>query len=103
MKHYDFDRIIDRKGSGAIKYDALGKFFGKDDLIPMWVADMDFETPDFITEALMERMKHPVFGYTAEPEDYRPAICDWIAERHGWKVRKEWLSYIRINLKFRLF
>ena len=94
MKHYDFDRIIDRKGSGAIKCDALGKFFGKDDLIPMWVADMDFETPDFITEALMERMKHPVFGYTAEPEDYRPAICDWIAERHGWQVKSEWLSYI---------
>ena len=94
MKHYDFDRIIDRKGSGAIKCDALGKFFGKDDLIPMWVADMDFETPDFITEALMERMKHPVFGYTAEPEDYRPAICEWIAERHGWQVKSEWLSYI---------
>jgi cystathionine beta-lyase len=94
MKHYDFDRIIDRKGSGAIKCDALGKFFGKDDLIPMWVADMDFETPDFITEALMERMKHPVFGYTAEPEDFRPAICDWIAERHGWQVKSEWLSYI---------
>ena len=94
MKHYDFDRIIDRKGSGAIKCDALGKFFGKDDLIPMWVADMDFETPDFITEALLERMKHPIFGYTAEPEDYRPAICDWIAERHGWQVKSEWLSYI---------
>ena len=94
MKHYDFDRIIDRKGSGAIKCDALGKFFGKDDLIPMWVADMDFETPDFITEALLERMKHPVFGYTAEPEDYRPAICEWIAERHGWQVKSEWLSYI---------
>ena len=94
MKTYDFDKIIERRGSGAIKCDALGKFFGKDDLIPMWVADMDFETPDFITEALMERMKHPVFGYTAEPEDYRPAICDWIAERHGWQVKSEWLSYI---------
>ena len=94
MKHYDFDRIIERKGSGAIKTDALGKYFGKDDLIPMWVADMDFETPDFITEALLERMKHPVFGYTAEPEDYRPAICDWIASHHGWKVQKDWLSYI---------
>lgn len=94
MKHYDFDRIIDRKGSGAIKCDALGKFFGKDDLIPMWVADMDFETPDFITEALMERMKHPIFGYTSEPAEYRPAICDWIAEHHGWEVKSEWLSYI---------
>jgi cystathionine beta-lyase len=94
MKHYDFDRIIDRKGSGAIKCDALGKFFGKDDLIPMWVADMDFETPDFITEALMERMKHSIFGYTSEPAEYRPAICDWIAEHHGWEVKSEWLSYI---------
>ena len=94
MKTYDFDKTIERRGSGAIKCDALGKFFGKDDLIPMWVADMDFETPDFITEALLERMKHPIFGYTAEPEDYRPAICDWIAERHGWQVKSEWLSYI---------
>ena len=94
MKTYDFDKIIERRGSGAIKCDALGKFFGKDDLIPMWVADMDFETPDFITEALLERMKHPIFGYTAEPEDYRSAICDWIAEHHGWQVKNEWLSYI---------
>ena len=94
MKTYDFDKIIERRGSGAIKCDALGKFFGKDDLIPMWVADMDFETPDFITEALLERMKHPIFGYTSEPAEYRPAICDWIAEHHGWEVKSEWLSYI---------
>ena len=94
MKTYDFDKIIERRGSGAIKCDALGKFFGKDDLIPMWVADMDFETPDFITEALMERMKHPIFGYTSEPAEYRPAICDWIAEHHGWEVKSEWISYI---------
>ena len=94
MKTYDFDKIIERRGSGAIKCDALEKFFGKDDLIPMWVADMDFETPDFITEALMERMKHPIFGYTSEPAEYRPAICDWIAEHHGWEVKSEWLSYI---------
>jgi cystathionine beta-lyase len=94
MKTYDFDKIIERRGSGAIKCDALGKFFGKDDLIPMWVADMDFETPDFITEALMERMKHPIFGYTSEPAEYRPAICDWIAEHRGWEVKSEWLSYI---------
>lgn len=94
MKTYDFDKIIERRGSGAIKCDALGKFFGKDDLIPMWVADMDFETPDFITEALMERMKHPIFGYTSEPAEYRPAICDWIVEHHGWEVKSEWLSYI---------
>lgn len=94
MKTYDFDRIIERRGTGAIKTDALGKVFGKEDLVPLWVADMDFETPDFIVNALKERLEHPVFGYTAEPEDYRPAIIDWVAELHGWEIRKEWISYI---------
>ena len=94
MKIYDFDSIIERKGTGAIKTDALKKVFGKEDLVPLWVADMDFETPDFITDALKKRLEHPVFGYTAEPEDYRPAIIDWIAGLHGWEIRKEWISYI---------
>lgn len=94
MKAYDFDRIIERRGTGAIKTDALKKVFGKEDLVPLWVADMDFETPDFIVNALKERLEHPVFGYTAEPEDYRPAIIDWVAGLHGWEIRKEWISYI---------
>lgn len=94
MKAYDFDRIIERRGTGAIKTDALKKVFGKEDLVPLWVADMDFETPDFIVNALKERLEHPVFGYTAEPEDYRPAIIDWVAGLHGWDIRKEWISYI---------
>jgi cystathionine beta-lyase len=94
MKTYDFDKIIERRGTGAIKTDALGKVFGKEDLVPLWVADMDFETPDFIVNALKDRLEHPVFGYTAEPEDYRPAIIDWVAGLHGWEIRKEWISYI---------
>lgn len=94
MKIYDFDKIVERRGTGAIKTDALKKVFGKEDLIPMWVADMDFETPDFIVDALKERLEHPVFGYTAEPEDYRPAIIDWVRKIHGWEIRKEWISYI---------
>lgn len=94
MKQYDFDKIIDRRGTGAVKTDILKSVFGKEDLQALWVADMDFETPDFIIDALKERMEHPVFGYTIEPEDYRPAICDWIAELHGWEIRKEWLCYI---------
>ena len=94
MKTYDFDKIIDRRGTGAVKTDILKSVFGKEDLMALWVADMDFETPDFIIDALKERMEHPVFGYTIEPEDYRPAICDWIAELHGWEIRKEWLCYI---------
>ena len=94
MKTYDFDKTVERRGTGAIKTDALKKVFGKEDLIPMWVADMDFETPDFIVDALKERLEHPVFGYTAEPEDYRPAIIDWVRGLHGWEIRKEWISYI---------
>ena len=91
---HDFDRITDRKGSGAIKYDALGKVFGKDDLIPLWVADMDFETPHFITDALRERLEHSVFGYTAEPEDYWPTVRKWIADHHGWETECSWMTYI---------
>ena len=89
MKTYDFDKVIDRKGSGAIKTDALKKVFGKDDLIPMWVADMDFQTPDFIIDAINSRLEHPVQGYTAEPEDFRESIVDWISDHHEWKVEKE--------------
>ena len=94
MKQFDFDKIIDRSGSGAIKTDAVEKVFGKPGLTPMWVADMDFETPEFIIDALKKRMEHPVFGYTAEPEDFRPAIIDWIKDHHDWKTEKEWISYI---------
>ena len=94
MKRFDFDKIIDRSGSGAIKSDAVEKVFGKPGLTPMWVADMDFETPEFIIEALKQRLEHPVFGYTAEPEDFRPAIIDWIKDHHDWKIEKEWISYI---------
>lgn len=94
MKRYDFDKTIERKGTGAIKTDILKKVFGKEDLIPMWVADMDFETPDFIVDAVKERLEHPVFGYTAEPEDFRESIADWVESHHGWRIEKEWLCYI---------
>ena len=94
MATYDFDKIIPRRGTGALKTDALAERYGDAGLTPLWVADMDFETPHFITEALRRRLDHPVFGYTVEPEDYRPAIIDWIATHHGWHVRPEWLSYI---------
>ena len=94
MNTYDFDRIIDRRGTDALKTDDLLTHFGEADLLPLWVADMDFETPHFIIDALRRRLDHPVCGYTVEPADYRPAIVDWTAERHGWQVRREWISYI---------
>lgn len=94
MNRYDFDKIVDRKGSGAIKTDALKEKFGRADLIPLWVADMDFETPPFIVEALKERMEHPVFGYTAQPADYWPTVQKWIRDRHGWETQCSWMTFI---------
>lgn len=94
MKTYDFDKITERKGTGAIKTDVLGKVYGKDDLIPLWVADMDFETPDFIIEALKKRMEHPIFGYTALPENYWETVSKWIEDRHGWKTQCSWMTFI---------
>lgn len=94
MKDYSFDEVIERRGSGAIKTDLLEERFGRGDLLAAWVADMDFATPPFIMDALRERLDHPVLGYTAEPQDYRPAIIDWEKQLHGWEIRPEWISYI---------
>lgn len=94
MANYDFDKIIERRGTGAVKSDALQEHFGTTGLIPLWVADMDFETPPFITDALCKRMEHPIFGYTVEPADYWPTVARWIADHHGWEVKQEWMTYI---------
>lgn len=89
-----FDEEIERRGSGALKYDALGERYGDPELMPLWVADMDFATPDFIVDALKSRLEHPIFGYTVEPADYRPAIIDWLRRLHGVEVRPEWICFI---------
>ncbi len=91
---YDFDKIIDRRGTGALKLDVLEERYGRADLLPLWVADMDFETPHFITDALKERMEHSLFGYTVEPADYWPTVMQWLYDRHGWQVQREWLRFI---------
>ena len=91
---YDFDKIIDRRGTGALKLEVLGERYGDPALLPLWVADMDFETPQFITDAMRRRMEHSLFGYTVEPADYWPSVIRWIADHHGWEVKREWLTYI---------
>lgn len=91
---YNFDQIIDRRGSGAIKCDGLEQWYGNSELLPMWVADMDFATPDFIIDALKTRLEHPIFGYTMEPERYRRAIISWIASHHNWQIESDWICYI---------
>lgn len=91
---YDFDKTIDRQHTGALKYCALQQTYGRSDLLPMWVADMDFATPDFVVEALRKRMEHPVFGYTVEPDDYWPTVVQWIEQHHQWHVERDWMTYI---------
>ncbi|MCM1291823.1 MAG: PatB family C-S lyase [Prevotella sp.] len=90
----EFDRKIKREGSGALKTDALKERFGKADLQSMWVADMDFATPEFIRRALIKRLEHPIYGYTVLPEDYKVSIVDWERSHHGWEINTEWITYI---------
>lgn len=93
-KKYDFDTVIERKGSGDLMHEALLPRWGRDDLLPMWVADMDFATPDFVVDALKKRMEHPIFGYTVTPDDYWSSIMDWLKDRHQWAVQRDWLRFI---------
>lgn len=91
---YSFDKIVDRRGSGDLKHGVLQERYGRSDLLPLWVADMDFETPPFITEALRRRLDHSLFGYTVVPEELWDVIIQWTLEHHGWQVQREWLTYI---------
>lgn len=94
MGKYDFDRVIDRRGSGAMKVDALDEFYGRHDLMALWIADMDFAVSPSICDALVERMRHPIYGYATVPESYWQSIIDWLRHRHGWEVKREELTYI---------
>jgi cystathionine beta-lyase len=91
---YDFDKIIDRTGSGDLKHGVLKERWGRDDLLPLWVADMDFETPQFITDALRSRLDHSLFGYTVVPDELWTTIIQWIKDHHQWQVQRQWLTYI---------
>ena len=91
---YDFDQVIDRRGTHALALDVLKERYGRPDLLPMWVADMDFATPDFILDALRAHLDHPILGYTLTPEDYWPTVIAWIKSHHSWQVEQEWITFI---------
>ncbi len=93
MKHYNFDEIVARQGTNCLKYDALPLFFKTKEALPLWVADMDFKTPDFIVDAIKKRVEHEIFGYTFKPDSYYEAIIGWMKRRHNWDVKKEWISF----------
>ena len=91
---YNFDKLVDRSGSGDLKHEVLAERYGRGDLLPLWVADMDFETPHFITDALRKRLDHSLFGYTIIPKDFWPTIIEWIYNHHQWHVEEEWMRFI---------
>ncbi|MBR5056822.1 MAG: aminotransferase class I/II-fold pyridoxal phosphate-dependent enzyme, partial [Bacteroidales bacterium] len=82
---YSFDKVIERRGSGCVKWDL------DPDLLPMWVADMDFEAPEFIKDALRRRLDHGIFGYTQILDDYYEAVIRWFKARRGWEILREWI------------
>ncbi len=94
MNKYNFDKITDRKGTNTVKWEFLQERFGERELLPLWVADMDFETPPCVTEALKERLEHPIFGYTITPPEYYQCITEWIKNQHNWEIEQEWVTYI---------
>ncbi|MBN2173566.1 MAG: PatB family C-S lyase [Bacteroidales bacterium] len=90
---YDFDEIIHRKGTSCVKWDYAERFLEASDVLPMWVADMDFRTPDFIVDAVRERAEHEVFGYTLRPDSYYESIINWIGKKHHWNIEKDWIIF----------
>lgn len=91
---YDFDTVIPRKGSGDLMHEALLPRWGRTDLLPMWVADMDFAVCPAILDALKQRLEHPILGYTVEPPDYFEAIHDWVLSHQQWDIRREWVKFV---------
>lgn len=87
---FDFDRHIDRKNSDSIKW----KVYDGQDVLPFWVADMDFPTPEFILDALRTRLDHPILGYATPPQELSTAFIDWAARRFSWTVEEEWLVWL---------
>ena len=86
---YDFDEIIPRRGTNSYKWDSARDA----DILPMWVADMDFRTAPSVVEALKRRVEHGIFGYVRVPDAYYAAVTNWFARRHDWQIEKEWIIY----------
>lgn len=90
---YNFDEPVARQGTSCVKYDSRKDVFGTDNVIPMWVADMDFKSPPFIITALRKRMEHEILGYTVRRKEYFSSFVKWIRRRHNWNINSDWISF----------
>ncbi len=90
---YDFNEKINRLGSNCIKWDAVKQVYEDNEVIPLWIADMDFKVANEIIEAISERLKHPVLGYSFIPPSYYKATMDWLLKRFNWKIESDWIQF----------
>lgn len=90
---YDFNREIDRKNTDCVKWDILKSVFGREDILPMWVADMDFPCPDPVVDAIKKRAEHPVYGYTEPSDSCKEAVVAKVKKAYGYEILKEWLVF----------
>ena len=88
---YNFDKII--KPMQSEKWCGKKKIFGREDIVPMWIADMDFESPKPVVDAIVKRAEHSIFGYTFRPSSYSESIINWFSKRYNWEINKDWINY----------
>jgi cysteine-S-conjugate beta-lyase len=88
---YDFDSVIERRGMGSFKWDFTEKYFPYKDILPMWVADMDFRSPQPVIEALRKKVDHGIFGYGGVPASYCESVAGWMKRRHKWDIQDDWI------------
>lgn len=89
---YDFNKVADRRGTASLKYDFGPERKGRDDLLPLWVADMDFSLPQEVLDVIKKRVDHGIFGYTDLKPEYKEVVGNWFRERHGWETEAEWIT-----------
>lgn len=90
---YNFDEIVDRRNTDSIKWNNLEDMFGSNDLLPMWIADMDFKSPQEVIDALKDRVEHGVFGYAYKTDSFYDSIINWTKRRYDWDIKKEWILF----------
>lgn len=92
--NYNFDEIIDRKGTDAVKLERCKALFGTTDVLPLWVADMDFRTPDFILDTIRKRLEHPILGYSIPPAGFNDAFVKWVHDHHQWSISSSQVGFV---------
>lgn len=93
LMYQNFNEVINRVNSNSVKWDETESIFGKKDVLPMWIADLDFKAPEVVVRALKERVEHGIYGYTTIPNSTRIAIQNWVEKRHNWKISEDWISF----------